>query len=317
MLVVIGGPTAGGKTGLAVRLAQAMAGNGQTAEIVNADSMQVYRDLKIMTARPNRAEQQGIAHHLFGVLPATEKCSAARWAAMAGEAVGAILGRGNLPIVVGGTGLYLRSFLDGLSPMPEIPPAVIAEGEALIETGGAEQLYARLQKDDPVMAARLAPGDRQRVLRAWSVMKATSRSLADWQKTPPTGGIAQGKDAIPLCRVVIEPPRPVLYARCNRRFLEMLAHGGLEEVDALRRRGLSPKLPAMKALGVPALVDYLDGRLDLRAAISKAQTGTRRFAKRQVTWFRNQFPDWRFIEAEDGAAALSGLLALLPSVTAI
>lgn len=273
--LVIAGPTASRKSALALALARALDG-----EIVNADSMQVYADLRILTARPDADDEAAVPHHLYGILPATDPCSAARWARLARDAIADIRHRGRLPILVGGTGLYLRALTRGLIDLPEIPDAVRQAARQALRDHGDGAFHAALAARDPAMAARLEPGDGRRSLRAWEVLEATGRSLADWQ--------ADGtRDALgPLPAVILTPPRVDLYAACDARFTAMIDAGALDEVARLA--GLDRDLPAMKAVGVPELGRFLDHGWTLDRAVAAAQQATRRYAKRQMTWFRHQ-----------------------------
>lgn len=279
-VIVIAGPTASGKSALALEIAERFAGS-----IVNADSMQVYRDLRVLTARPGDADLARATHRLYGVLPAAERCSAARWRAMALPVLDELRATGRMPVVVGGTGLYLRALMEGLADVPAVPEDVRRAAHARREALGAVAFHAELSARDPVMGARLNPGDTTRNLRAWEVLEATGRSLADWQALPPDGS----PPGIRFLPVFVDPPRDVLYARCDRRFGIMMDEGALEEVRALDALGLDPGLPAMKALGVPELRAHLRGERTLDEAVTLARMQTRRYAKRQVTWFRHQW----------------------------
>ncbi|WP_420349594.1 tRNA (adenosine(37)-N6)-dimethylallyltransferase MiaA [Pelagibius sp.] len=277
-VVLIAGPTASGKSALAMDLAKASDG-----VVINADSMQVYRDLAILTARPTAADMDAVPHRLYGTFSGDQVCSAGRWRALALEEAAHGLAAGKLPILVGGTGLYLRAFEKGLSAVPEIPAAVRAETRDLLAEIGAPALHARLAELDPEMARRLSPGDRQRVARAWEVFMATGASLAVWQ--------AQEGEAAPYrcIKICLLPERETLYAACDRRLDAMIAQGALEEVQNLLAKGLDPGLPVMKALGVPELAAHLRGESTLPEALALAQQATRRYAKRQTTWLRHQF----------------------------
>ncbi len=287
-MVVITGPTASGKSGLALALAEAFDG-----VVINADSMQVYRELRILTARPGADALARAPHRLYGILPGHEPCSAGRWREMALDEVAAARTEGRLPLVVGGTGLYLRALAQGLAPVPGVPEAVREAARALHGELGGPGFHAALGRRDPVMAARLEPGDSQRLIRAWEVLEATGRSLADWQAQ---GGdqAGTGPDGAPaaaparILRLVCLPPRPALYAACDARLRAMVENGALEEVRALRALGLDPRLPVMKALGVRELGRHLDGALSLDDAIAQTQQATRNYAKRQMTWLRTQ-----------------------------
>lgn len=277
-LVVIAGPTASGKSALALDFAERSNG-----VIINADASQVYADLRILSARPSPADEARVPHRLYGVIDGATGCSAADWAALARAEIRAAHAGGRTPVLVGGTGLYVRTLLDGIAPVPEIPDAVRAEVRAL------DDPHAALVAEDPAMAAKLRPSDRQRSARALEVKRATGRSLADWQAAT-EGGIAA---EVELQAHVVEIDRDRLYANCDRRFDAMLAAGALNEVAALARRGLSPQLPVMKALGVPPLLRHLAGELSIGEAAEIARRETRRYAKRQLTWFRNQTPNWQ------------------------
>jgi tRNA dimethylallyltransferase len=276
--VIVAGPTASGKSGLALRLAEQFDG-----VVINADSMQVYDVLRVLTARPGPEDEARAPHRLYGVLPPGELCSAGRWRALAAAECQAAWAAGKLPVVVGGTGLYLRSLSQGLSPIPDIPDTVRNAARALFAEMGNAAFHAMLHQRDPVMAARLHPSNSQRLTRAWEVLEATGRSLAEWQAEPPIDQLGAE-----FASILIAPEREALYAGCDGRFLTMLDHGALEEVRALMALDLDPALPAMKALGVPELTAYVKGELSLDAAVAWAQQTTRNYAKRQLTWFRHQ-----------------------------
>lgn len=277
-LLLILGPTASGKSALAARVAAELGG-----VVINSDSMQVYRDLHILTARPEPELEAMAPHRLYGFRDAAEPCSAAAWSSLAAREIAACHAAGRVPVLCGGTGLYVRALLHGLAPVPDIAPEFRAEAMALLRDEGGEGLRQRLREVDPTAADRLNAGDSQRLVRAFEVWRATGRSLTDWQQQ-------QGAPAVRVrsFTVVLDPPRADLYARCDARFDQMLQQGAMEEVARLMTRGLEPGLPAMKALGVPQLIGHLKGELDLDAARTQAQTATRRYAKRQGTWFRHQ-----------------------------
>ena len=277
--MVIAGPTASGKSAHALALAKA-----ENGVIINADASQVYVDLRLLSARPSPDEEAQAPHRLYGVIDGAQACSAAAWAELAKAEVAAAHAAGQLPIITGGTGLYIRTLLDGIAPVPEIDPAVRGEVRAL----GAEAAWAALQREDPAMAKRLNRADRQRVARALEVMRATRRSLADWQQQL-EGGIGGDVD---LDTRVVTLPRDQLYKRCDARLVAMVGEGALDEVGALLARNLAPDLPVMKALGVRAFAAQLAGRSDAATALADAQRETRNFAKRQTTWFANQTPGW-------------------------
>ena len=276
---MIGGPTASGKSALAADAAERLGG-----VVVNADSMQLYRDLPILTSWPDDALRARAPHRLYGVLDGAERCSAGRWRSMAMDEIERIHGDGELPILVGGTGLYLRALLDGLAPVPAIPMAVREAVRTLHELEGSVGLHARLAARDPEAARRLEPGDSQRVMRAYEVIEATGRSLLSWQAE--RHDRYSGRTAV----LVLEPPRDALYDACNERFEGMMTTGALDEAARLMERGLDPGLPVMKAVGVRALLDHLSGVTTLERAVELGRQATRRYAKRQTTWFRTQMP---------------------------
>lgn len=279
MVALIAGPTASGKSAMAVRLAEIADG-----VVINADASQVYADLRVLSARPDAAEEARAPHRLFGYRDAADPCSAADWAADARAAINAAHDEGRLPILVGGTGLYLRTLIFGIAPVPEIDPAIRAAVRAL----PVEAAHAALAVEDPAMA-HLRPQDSSRIARALEVVRATGRSLADWQQEL-VGGIG---DRIDIAGAVLLPPREWLRARCDARFETMLDQGAIEEVDALRERGLDADLPAMRAIGVREISDWRDGLIDRATMVERAQAATRQYAKRQYTWFRHQPPaEW-------------------------
>ena len=261
--------------------------------IVNADSAQVYADLRIVSARPSPADEARAPHRLYGHRDGARPCSAAQWAAEARREIAAAHAGGRLPILVGGTGLYLRTLLDGIAPVPPIDPAIRAE----IRAASAAENHRALLDADPPAAARLNPGDSQRVARALEVVRATGRPLRSWQEQRP-GGIA-GTVRVAACLLL--PPRPWLHERCDRRFKEIVERGR-GEVEALLARRLDPTLPVMNAIGVREIAGMLRGELTRDGALAAGQAATRAYAKRQGTWFRNQSPpDWTRIEdALDG-----------------
>ena len=284
-LVLIAGPTASGKSALAMALA------GLTPSvIINADSMQVYRDLRVVTARPSIADEARVPHRLFGYLDGAEACSAARWAADATVAIKEAHAADRLPILVGGTGLYIRTLLDGIAPVPAIDPVVRAGVRAMV----VADAYAALQREDDVAGARLAPADAARVMRALEVVRSTGRPLADWQSAR-TGGIGT---KIKLVPVILLPPRDWLMARCDARF-EVMFEDGQDEVMTLKGRGLDPVLPVMRAIGVPEIMAYQSQKLVKSESTNAGKLATRQYAKRQFTWFRRQLPEnWaRHIES--------------------
>lgn len=301
-ILLIAGPTASGKSALALRLAQATGG-----AVVNADALQLYGDLRVLTARPSVEEEARAPHHLFGVADAADGWSVGRWLEAARAVLAGIAGPA---IVVGGTGLYFKALTEGLADIPPVPASVRAAVAERYDALGETAFREALAKVDPASAQRIAPGDRQRLCRAQEVFDASGKALSDWQAQ--TGG-ALPPDA--WRAVVLAPPREELYRRCDERLTAMVDHGALEEVRALVARGLDPILPAMKAVGVRELAAHLAGDLTLEDALAAARQETRRYAKRQMTWFRNQTPGWPRIEAVDAEGQWRQFLALNPSLT--
>ena len=298
-ILLLAGPTASGKSGLALGLAEAIGG-----EIVNADSMQVYADLRVLTARPSPQDEARATHHLYGVADAAEAWSVGRWLAAARKALDEIAARGRPAIVVGGTGLYFRAVTQGLADIPPIPREIRDQTLSAFAEQGEAAFRARLAKADPRAEARIAPGDRQRLTRALEVYDTTGRALSDWHSgTAPT--LAPGA----WRGVVLAPPRAELYARVDTRLARMIGEGALAEVAAMIARDLDPHLPAMKALGVGALAAQLAGALSPEEALAQAQMETRRYAKRQMTWFNRQSPDWLRLEGTDDMGRLLRQLA--------
>lgn len=293
--ILIAGPTASGKTALAIALARRLGG-----VVVNADSMQVYRDLRIITARPSPQEEAAAPHRLFGHVDAAENHSVGRWLAQVGPLLGDLAREGRPPIVAGGTGLYFKALTDGLSSIPPVPQDVRDAIRASTMDVPAEQLHRELASRDPLTAARLRPSDRQRIIRAMEVFHATGQPLASFQ-----GGRQGGLlDAARCVKLFLAPGRDVLYPRIDARFDAMVSLGALEEVKALAARGLDPALPAMRAHGVPWLVKALRDEMTLGEAIERAKADTRHYAKRQFTWFRHQAQGWSWAAPEEGEAAV-------------
>jgi tRNA dimethylallyltransferase len=285
-VILLAGPTASGKSALALELAATFGGT-----IINADALQVYRDLRVLTARPDAAALARVPHRLYAILDAAERGSAGQWRALALREVAAAHAAGRLPIVVGGTGLYLRALTHGLAEIPPIPKAIRSEAADLYRTLGGAAFRKRLLVLDPTTASRLPSGDRQRLTRAWEVVRSTGVPLSQWQGTAGKSG-GSPLPAYRFASLLLLPPRAALYAACEGRFHAMVAAGGLEEAAALAARGLDLGLPAMKAVGVPELLRHLRGEIALDEAIALATQATRRYAKRQMTWFRHQMtPD--------------------------
>jgi tRNA dimethylallyltransferase len=298
--ILIAGPTASGKSALALRLAEKLGGT-----IVNADSMQVYRDLRIITARPSPAEEARVPHRLYGHVDAAENYSVGRWCRDVAEALAETVAQGRVPILVGGTGLYFKALTRGLAAVPPIPAEIRAQVRGRLQSEGVAPLYDELAKRDPVTAQRLMPNDRSRISRALEVVLATGRSLSDWHRDGQPALIGPERAA----KVFITCERRQLVARIETRFAAMLKAGALEEVGVLAARRLDPMLPAMKAHGVPWLIRHLNGEISLDEAAAGAVMDTRRYAKRQVTWFRNQMKDWPSAGPDEAPKALESQLA--------
>lgn len=294
-IIFIAGPTASGKSAAALALAEKLGG-----EIINADAMQVYRDLRIITARPSESDERRAPHRLYGVIDGAQSCSAGRWARMAGDAVEKAAVRGRAAILVGGTGLYFKALEEGLSPIPETPAAIREKAKARRAELGAAAFRAEVIARDSAMA-HLPEGDAQRLMRAWEVSETTGRPLSYFQRLPRERLIDREAE-----KAVIEPPRETLYANCDSRAANMFESGALDEVRALIERGLDPGLPVMKTLGVPEIASFLRGEKSREEALAALQRNTRRFAKRQTTWFRHQAAAWpRSRSASEAVAALS------------
>lgn len=299
-VVLIAGPTASGKSALALRLARQTAG-----VVVNADSMQVYRDLRVLTARPTPDEEAAAPHRLYGHVDGATNHSVARYVEEAAALIGQARSAGTPLFLVGGTGLYFKALLEGLSDIPPVPDAVREEVRRAAEGVETPELHARLVCLDPRTAAELRPSDRLRVLRALEVHAATGGSLSEFQGRRRAGPLA----GVPTVRLFLAPDRDVVRRRIDERFVAMMAEGALDEVARLGARGLDPLLPVMRAHGVPGLLAHLRGEIGLDEAIRRGQGDTRRYAKRQFTWFRHQMPGWRWLSPEAAAALpVDGLL---------
>jgi tRNA dimethylallyltransferase len=287
--ILIAGPTASGKSGLAMRLAGELGG-----VVINADSMQVYRELRILTARPSPDEEARAPHALYGFVPGNESYSAGRYAQDVALALADAARAGLRPIIVGGTGLYFKTLIEGLSPIPPVPGDVRAHWRARGLEEGAGPLHTELAARDPAMAERLAPTDTQRIVRALEVIDATGVSLAKWQRMPRQPVLAF-QDAIPL---LVTPDREELYRRIDARFARMTDEGGLDEVMQLAALDLNPAAPILTALGVRPLLRHLAGELSRQAAIEAGQTETRQYAKRQITWGRSNMIAWKAVNTQ-------------------
>ena len=289
--IVICGPTASGKSALAMKLANELNG-----EIINADSMQVYNELKILTSRPSTNDTENIPHNLFGIRKMVEPFSLNIWIKLAKQSIFQIIDRGRIPIACGGTGMYIHYLSKRLSKIPEIPNTVRLQAREKLKVLGNENFSKELIKLDPLLGNKIPIGDSQRLTRAWEVMKATGQSLATWNMEPdqPTG--------LSLYHVLLIPDREILYRICDQRFLGFMDQGAVAEAETIKNMNLDPSLPAMKALGLSQIIKYLDGEMYLDDAIKHAQQKTRNYAKRQMTWFRNQLkPNFSYTKPYDGS----------------
>ncbi len=294
--ILLAGPTTSGKSALALALAETFGGT-----IINADSMQVYRDLRIITARPSPADEARVPHLLYGRVDAGENYSVGRWCVDAQAAIVQTRSAGRLPILVGGTGLYFKALTQGLAAVPPVPAGIRTSVRSRLAVDGIAPLYAELQQRDPTTAARLMPGDRSRITRALEVVLATGRSLSDWHSE----GMPPSVDAKYTVKLFLDVERAELARRIDTRFDTMLAGGALDEVGALARRGLDATLPAMKAHGVPWLIRYIKDEVTLDEAAEGGKRDTRRYTKRQATWFRNQLPDFKWIKPDEAVALVT------------
>ncbi len=290
--ILIAGPTASGKSALAIRMAERTGG-----VVINADSMQVYRELSVLTARPAPEEETRVPHRLYGHVPATEAYSVARWIADVRAVLAQCAAAGQRPIIVGGTGLYFKALTEGLSPIPEIPMEIRTRWRQAVAEQGASVVHRELMARDPEMAARLPPGDGQRITRALEVLEATGRSLVHWQRKAGIPAV----EAASAVRLVLQPPRDWLHRRCDRRFDLMLSAGAREEAKALAALALDPALPVMGVLGLRPLLAHHAGQLDLTAAVAAGKLETRQYVKRQQTWLKRHMIAWNDVKLdEDG-----------------
>ena len=287
--ILIAGPTASGKSALALAIAERIGG-----VIINADSMQVYRELRILSARPTPEEEKRVPHRLYGFVPPSEAYSAGRFVRDAAAAIAAARSEGRRPIIVGGTGLYFKALLEGLSPIPPIDDAIREHWRVEAARRGAAALHRELAQRDATMAARLAPADTQRVVRALEVLEQTGRSLAEWQmdRSPPV------LDEAETVELLLNLDRSELHARADARFERMMAEGALEEAKALAGLGIDPTLPAMRAIGVRPLIAAVERKCSLEEAVGAAKLETRHYVKRQETWFKRQIVSWRHIDTQ-------------------
>ena len=297
-VVLIAGPTASGKSALALALAQSRDG-----VVINADSMQVYRDLRVLTARPTVEEEAAVAHRLYGHVDAAINFSAGAFLADAAKVLVDARAEGRVPIFVGGSGLYFKALTRGLSAVPPIPPEIRESVRARLARDGVEALHAELARRDGGSAERLKPRDRTRIARALEVVEATGRSLTDWHREGLPPLLAPGS----FQAIFLSPAREALYARIDARFDAMLKAGAREEAAGLAARNLDPLLPAMKAHGVPPLIRHLRGELTLEEAAAAGRADTRHYAKRQFTWFRHQLPEFEWIEPDVAREWAEGL----------
>jgi tRNA dimethylallyltransferase len=297
--VLIAGPTASGKSALALALAEAHNG-----AIINTDSMQVYRDLRVITARPVPEEEARLPHRLYGHVDAMVNFSAGAWVADAANVLAEVRAQDRLPIFAGGSGLYFKALTRGLSAVPPIPTEVRERVRARLEQDGVEALHALLMQRDPASAERLKPRDRTRIARALEVIEATGRSLTDWHRDGLPPLLPPGT----FTAVFLTPDRDELYARIDARFDTMLKAGALDEVAALASRKLDPLLPAMKAHGVPALIRHIAGEITLEEAAVIGRADTRHYAKRQFTWFRHQLPEFEWMQPKEARARFTAVI---------
>jgi len=304
-IILIAGPTASGKSALALELAEKRGG-----VIINADSMQVYRDLRIITARPSPDEEKRAPHRLYGHVNAAENYSVGRWFGEAAAALTEALRRRQPAIVAGGTGLYFSTLTRGIAAVPPIPPEIRRDVRGRLMAVGVAALHGELTRRDPATAARLKPGDRARITRALEVVLATGRSLTEWHADNSPAHV----DLASAAKIFLMPKRDELGARIDARFDAMMTAGALQEVRALAARNLDPNLPAMKAHGVPWLIRHLNGEMTMAEAVEQSKRDTRRYTKRQATWFRNQLPQFEWVEPQHAAAAVQAQLERLSSI---
>jgi tRNA dimethylallyltransferase len=299
-ILVSAGPTASGKSGFALKVAEKYNG-----VIINCDSMQVYRELRIITARPSSADERDISHKLYGVVSVEGSFSVGIWRNMAIAEIEACWQTGKLPIVTGGTGLYIKALMEGLTEIPKVSSKIREKVIARHNKIGVDAFHKELKEFDPISAERLNKSDSQRVIRAFEVYVATERSLSDWHKQKPT--------AEPLSAhyqsIIFEPPRGALYVKCEDRLDWMVKNGALDEVRDLMNANLDPGCPPMKALGVPEIIAYLNSDLTLEEALNVAKQSTRHYVKRQMTWFRNQIVQDYGINAQYSESLLSDIFS--------
>ncbi len=300
--ILIAGPTASGKSAAALALAERLGGC-----VINADSMQVYKDLRILTARPDARDEARIPHALYGFLACDDAYSVGRWIKDVEREIAEAGARGEIPIVTGGTGLYFKALLEGLSPVPDIPERVRRRWRRIARETSGPELHEMLSARDRVMAERLHPSDPQRIARALEVIEATGKSLAEWQQQPGKG-LLRTRDCL---RIVVAPEREILAERINARFARMIDAGALDEVRALAARTLDPGLPIMRALGVAPLIEHLRGHLDRAGALETVATQTRQYAKRQRTWAKSNMITWNWIIEKDSESLVRKIFSFV------
>lgn len=288
--ILIAGPTASGKSAFSLMLAEKLNG-----VVINSDSMQVYRDLRVLTARPSIEEEQSVPHKLYGYMDASEAGSAAEWRDKAIVAIREAQKQGRVPIVVGGTGMYFRFLLEGVAPIPDIDPEIRCAVRRECDVKGPETLHQHLKDYDPILFERLHATDSQRICRAVEVYRSTGKALSLWQTENDPGPLYSDDQLGMVHKYIIDIDREILYQRCNKRFDLMMTQGALEEVKNLMTRALDSTLPCLKSLGYPELIRAINGEISYEEAIETAKMQTRRFAKRQLTWFRNQFKHWTLV----------------------
>ena len=288
-VLIVAGPTASGKSALALDLADAFDG-----VVINADSMQVYEELRVLSARPDESETARAPHRLYGVLSGREACSAGKWREMAMAEITDCHANGKLPIITGGTGMYLNALTEGIAPIPDVPARIREAMTAELEQMGHEAFFEKLKRDDAETAATLDGTNTQRLIRAAEVFAHTGRGLTSWHQEP----VITPPENMKFKKLCYMPPREILYDRCNRRFDLMIEQGAIDEVRELIALNLPETAPVMKAVGVRELGAYLAGEIDLATAKEKSQRETRRYAKRQLTWFRHQMTDKEIIDAQ-------------------
>jgi tRNA dimethylallyltransferase len=278
-IVIVCGPTASGKSDLALQLAK-----NHDGEIICADAMQLYKDLPLLSAAPSEAEYKAVPHHLFQILNPDEKMNAFQYLLKANEAIKDCFSRGKIPILVGGTGLYLKAVMEGISPIPEVSSTIRERLSQLFDAEGSESFFMRVKIIDPVSAENIDRHDRQRLIRALEVYEATGKPLSDWQALP----LEHRLSDVTFQVIVTDMPRDILYDRCNKRLVQMIKAGALIELEALLSQGVSEKAPVFRILGAPEFIAHLNGEMSFELALDKAQQATRNYAKRQITWFKHQ-----------------------------